>query len=232
MVGIMVDNEPEALIQIDSAAGDAKTKLILAGEILFAKNGLQGASMREIASRGGQGNHFAVQYHFGSRDGLVKGIFDYRMQQMEEVRCRMLLRAEAAGRLKDARTLLDIVMLPQLELQDADGNHSYASFLSQYLLQSRSPEFGDFGGELPPHLDRALKLLRERVDYLPSHVAQRRLIGVSLMFLNILMRHHGVGQEEAAESFDEALEDTMEQIVLAMCMPLRISNQALQLFKE
>lgn len=201
---------------------DGKTRLILAGERLFAQNGIQGASMREIASQAGQGNHAAVQYHFGSREGLVRAIFDFRMEQMEEARGAMLRDAEAAGRLKDARTILEIVLLPQLDLQDADGNHSYASFLSQYLLQSRSPEFGDFSGSEPPNLTRALHLLRERVDYLPPYVAQRRLISVSLMFLNILVRHHGTDGELYGETFEEALEDTMEQIVTVMCLPLRI----------
>ena len=201
-----------------------KTRLILAGEILFAKSGINGASMREIAVRAGQRNHFAVQYHFGSREGLVRAIFDYRMEQMEEIRGAMLAKAKANGRLKDARSLLDIIFLPQLQLQDADGNHSYASFLSQYLLRSRSEVFGDFGGASPPFLTTALELLRERLGYLPSAVAQRRLVGVSLMFLNILVRHHGESRGSNYESFDDSLEDTMEQIVAAMCMPLRLTQ--------
>lgn len=203
---------------------DGKTRLILAGERLFAKGGVNGASMREIASQAGQGNHAAVQYHFGSREGLVRAIFDYRMEQMEDARGAMLRDAEEGGRLKDARTILEIILLPQLDLHDADGNHSYASFLSQYLLQSRSPEFGDFSGSEPPNLTRALQLLRERVDYLPPYVAQRRLISISLMFLNILMRHHGTDELAFGETFEDALEDTMEQIVAVMCMPLRLSG--------
>ena len=215
-------DEQKALFESDGM--DGKTRLILAGEQSFAKNGINGASMREIASRAGQGNHAAVQYHFGSREGLVRAIFDYRMEQMEEARGAMLVSAERQGRLKDARTLLEIVLLPQLDLQDADGNHSYASFLSQYLLRSRSPEFGDFSGTEPPNLTRALRLLRERVDYLPPYVAQRRLISISLMFLNILVRHHGTDEIAFGEGFEEALEDTMEQIVMVMCMPLRIAQ--------
>lgn len=203
---------------------DGKSRLILAGERLFAEGGIQGASMREIAARAGQGNHAAVQYHFGSREGLVRAIFDYRMEQMEDARGAMLVSAHQSGLLKDARTLLEIVLLPQLDLQDADGNHSYASFLSQYLLQSRSPEFGDFSGSEPPNLTRALQLLRDRVDYLPPYVAQRRLISVSLMFLNILVRHHGTDSEIYGETFEQALEDTMEQIVTVMCMPLRLGS--------
>ncbi|AEG50676.1 regulatory protein TetR [Sphingobium chlorophenolicum L-1] len=210
------------LINADGAESlDGKTRLILAGEQLFAESGIQGASMREIASRAGQGNHAAVQYHFGSRDGLVRAIFDYRMEQMEEARGAMLGRAKSCGLLKDAQTILEIILLPQLDLHDADGNHSYARFLSQYLLQSRSPKFGDFSGSEPPNLTMALKLLRERVDYLPPFVAQRRLISVSLMFLNILVRHHGTDSALFGETFEQALDDTMEQIVNVMCMPLR-----------
>jgi AcrR family transcriptional regulator len=204
---------------------DGKTRLILAGEQLFAKSGINGASMREIATRAGQGNHAAVQYHFGSREGLVRAIFDYRMEQMEAARGAMLDRAHTLGQVKDARTILEIILLPQLELQDADGNQSYASFLSQYLLQSRSPEFGDFSGSEPPNLTHALHLMRDRVDYLPPYVAQRRLISVSLMFLNILVRHHGTDETAFGESFHDALEDTMEQIVDVMCMPLRLTRR-------
>jgi AcrR family transcriptional regulator len=200
---------------------DGRTRLILAGEQLFAKSGINGASMREIATKAGQANHAAVQYHFGSRQGLVRAIFDYRMEQMEEARGAMLEQALKDDRLKDARSILEIVLLPQLDLQDADGVHSYASFLSQYLLQSSSPEFGDFGGSELPNLTRAFDLLRKRVDYLPPNVAQRRLISISLMFLNILVRHHGINETAFGESFACALEDTMEQIVTVMCMPLR-----------
>jgi AcrR family transcriptional regulator len=209
----------------DREVGDLKQRMILIGEVVFADNGIAGASMREIASKAGQRNHYAVQYHFGSREGLVKAIFDYRMQQMEPAREAMLARAENDGLLTDARTLLDIVMLPQLDLEDAEGNHSYASFLSQYLLRSRSTLFGDFGSESPPFLQRTLDLLRDRLAYLPTPVAQRRLVNGCLMFLNMLVTHRGTGAgDDIGERFEHALEDTMEMIVTSICMPLRTSR--------
>jgi AcrR family transcriptional regulator len=209
----------------DGDAGDVKERMILIGEVVFANHGLTGASMRSIASKAGQRNHYAVQYHFGSREGLVKAIFDYRMRQMEPARQRMLEQAERDGLLTDARTLLDAIMLPQLDLEDAEGNHSYASFLSQYLLRSRSASFGDFGSESPPHLQRALDLLRERLGYLPTPVAQRRLVNGCLMFLNMLVTHRGSGASDYMEErFEHALEDTMEMIVTSICMPLRTAR--------
>jgi AcrR family transcriptional regulator len=210
---------------VDSEQVGVKERMILVGEVLFAEHGIAGASLREIASKAGQRNHGAVQYHFESRDGLIRAIFDYRMEQMETARCRMLEQAEANGLLQDARTLLDIIMLPQLDLEDVDGNHSYASFLSQHLLRSRSTRFGDFGSPSPPHLARALDLLRARIAYLPTQVAQRRLVNGCLMFLNILVSHHGRGGPgDLEEPFELALEDTMEMIVSSICMPLRTTH--------
>jgi AcrR family transcriptional regulator len=199
--------------------------MILVAEALFAEGGVNGVSMRKIASQAGQGNHFAVQYNFGSREGLVEAIFDYRMEQMEPIRARMLAAAEAKGRLEDARTLLDMIYLPQLELPDGEGHHSYAGFLSQYLMRSRSHRFGDFGGGPHPHLARIFELLRKRLSYLPEDVAQRRLVTASFMFLAILARHETFETRAAGEeSFAAALDDTIEQIVGCVCAPLRLDK--------
>lgn len=205
---------------------DGKVRMILVAEALFAEGGINGVSMREIASKAGQGNHFAVQYHFGSREGLVEAIFDYRMEQMEPIRQRMLEAAERSGRLNDARTLLDIVLLPQLELPDGDGHHSYAGFLSQYLMRSRSHQFGDFGGTAHASLNRTFELLRTRLHYLPEEVAQRRLVTGSFMFLAILSRYETFEARPAGEeSFEAALDDTVEQIVSCVCAPLRLDTR-------
>lgn len=95
---------------------DGRTKLILAAEKLFARGGIEGVSLREIAAAAGQGNHHAVQYHFRSREGLVQAVFDYRMWQMEDRRGEMLKAAKSAGKLDDARTIMEVIFLPQLDL--------------------------------------------------------------------------------------------------------------------
>jgi AcrR family transcriptional regulator len=200
---------------------NGKTKLILAAEKLFARGGIEGVSLREIAAAAGQGNHHAVQYHFGSREGLVQAVFAFRMEQMEERRAEMLAAAEAAGKLGDARTIVEIIFLPQLELPGQHGNHSYANFLCQYLLRNEATEFGDFGSELPPYIDRALALLRQRLAFLPDSIAQRRLITACFMFLNMLTAYSDDRiRTPDDESFEDAVSDTLGQIVVATCMPL------------
>jgi len=195
-------------------------QIILAAEKLFAKTGIDSVSLREIAAKAHQRNNYAVQYHFGSRENLVRAIFSHRMEQMEEQRGQMLLEAERSGTLHDIRTLLEMVYLPQLRLLDADGNHSYANFLCQYLLRQRSQEFGDFGTQLPAHLDQILRLLRIRLGHLPTAAAQRRLVSASLVFLNILMVYGETANSKSrTEDFATALRDTMSQIELAIGSP-------------
>jgi AcrR family transcriptional regulator len=202
---------------------DAREKLILAAEILFARGGFETVSLREIAAAAGQRNHHAVQYHFGSREGIVTAIFRYRMIQMEGRRGEMLAQAEQAGLLNDARTVMEIIFLPQLELPRQQGNHSYANFLCQYLLRNEGTRFGDFGAILPENIDRALRLLRERLCFLPESIAQRRLVTACFMFLNMLSAYSDDRIRAIEdESFQEAIDDTLDQIVVATTMPLRI----------
>lgn len=204
---------------------DAKTRLILAAETLFAKGGIDGVSLREIANAAGQRNHHAVQYHFGTRETLVQAVFDFRMDQMEAMRGNMLDAARQTGTLTDARTIMEIIFLPQLQLIDAHGDHSYANFLCQYLLRNTDTDFGRFGGHLPPNIAEALALLRARLDFLPDDAAQRRLITACFMFLNILASHtRDAADHRVNEAFEAALDDTLDQIVEATCMPISAAS--------
>lgn len=200
----------------------ARERLVRVGERLFARGGINGVSLREIASKADQKNHSAVQYHFGSREGLVQAIFDSRMLEMEPTRERMLHAAELAGTLGEVRALMDIVYLPQLELEGARGSQSYAAFLAQYLLRVRSHEFGVFSPHTPPHLARTLVLLRRSVAHLPEEVAQRRLVSCSLMFLHILVEQ-GHPESRASEGFEAALEDTLSQMVRVLAAPYELA---------
>ena len=195
-----------------------KIALILAAEIAFARDGIDGASLRDIAAKAGQRNHHAVQYHFGERESLVQAVFDYRMDQMEAARGAMLQAARQAGRICLTRAIAETIFLPQIELIDEHGDNSYAAFLSEYLLRYQGSRFGQFGERIAPNLDETLQLLRDLLDNLPEAAAQRRLVTACFMFLNILIIHTR-GGNAGAESFEAALEDTLDQIVLSLEAP-------------
>lgn len=64
---------------------ETREKLIRAGEEVFAAQGVHGAQLRDIVRLAGQSNPSAVQYHFGSRAGLLDAVMAERQTRTEQV---------------------------------------------------------------------------------------------------------------------------------------------------
>ncbi|MET9295536.1 helix-turn-helix domain-containing protein [Streptomyces sp. NPDC003077] len=60
-----------------------RDKLIRAAEEVFAAQGVDGAQLRDIVRLAGQSNPSAVQYHFGSRAGLLDAVMAGRQARTE-----------------------------------------------------------------------------------------------------------------------------------------------------
>jgi AcrR family transcriptional regulator len=81
-----------------SAHAATKEKILNAAERLFARNGLERVSMRDI-TQAASVNLAAINYHFGSKDGLIEAVFDRRLTPLNEQRLAALGVVEkAAGR--------------------------------------------------------------------------------------------------------------------------------------
>ncbi|WP_069884421.1 TetR family transcriptional regulator [Streptomyces luteocolor] len=83
-----------------TSGGETREKLIRAGEEVFAAQGVDGAQLRDIVRLAGQSNPSAVQYHFGSRGGLLDAVMASRQQRTERVLTAELARlddGDAAG---------------------------------------------------------------------------------------------------------------------------------------
>ncbi|MFI9052796.1 TetR/AcrR family transcriptional regulator [Streptomyces sp. NPDC053427] len=76
---------------------ETREKLIRAAEEIFAAQGVDGAQMRDIVRLAGQGNPSAVQYHFGSRGGLLDAVMAGRLARTEAALAPLLTTVEAAG---------------------------------------------------------------------------------------------------------------------------------------
>ncbi|MFD7325068.1 TetR/AcrR family transcriptional regulator [Streptomyces sp. NPDC059875] len=64
---------------------ETRDKLIRAAEEVFAAQGVDGAQLRDIVALAGQSNPSAVQYHFGSRGGLLDAVMAGRQRRTEKV---------------------------------------------------------------------------------------------------------------------------------------------------
>lgn len=203
-------------------ASDSKIQLILAGERMFARMGIDGASLREIAVAAGHGNNNAVRYHFGSREGLIQAIFRYRVAQLEPTRCRLMAMVDEKGLTGDARSLFEVIALPHLTLRDTEGRFSYAAFLLQYLLHYRPKGMihaADDAGAISPSLHRAMKLLEERVFYLSPDAIQRRIMVATSMFLTVLINAENRLPTPTPAEFRGIIDDTLCQMVASITAP-------------
>ena len=83
------------MISLTSVGPSRSTKetLVVTAERLFAERGIDGVSIRQITLEAGLGNNSAVTYHFESKAGLVRAIFEYRVPYLTER--RRLLWAQA-----------------------------------------------------------------------------------------------------------------------------------------
>lgn len=115
---------------------DAETRLLTAAEIVFAEKGHEKASLRELTSRAGV-NLAAVNYHFGSKDGLVTAVFERLSRRVNRARMKELdryVRERAqAGAPLELRDILTIFARPYL---DGDADHG-GLLLARLILQHR-----------------------------------------------------------------------------------------------
>ncbi|MBB3926835.1 AcrR family transcriptional regulator [Sphingobium jiangsuense] len=201
---------------------DSKVQLILAGERLFARRGMEGASLREIAVAAGHGNNNAVRYHFGSKEGLVQAIFLHRVAQLEPLRHRLIGRVDERKLTGDVRSLMEVIVLPYLTLRDSEGRFSYPSFLLQYLLHYRPKGMmhaADDASAVSPSLHRTMDLLRRRLFYLAPEAVERRIMVATSTFLAVLINTENLLLQPDRNEFRSIIDDTLCQMVASLTAP-------------
>ncbi|HEX4223912.1 MAG TPA: helix-turn-helix domain-containing protein [Pseudonocardiaceae bacterium] len=119
----------------------AMDKLMDAAERLYAEHGFAGVSIRQICAAAGQRNNSVVQYHFSSRDELIKAIIDRHVLAVDEY--RMALMGELAGKPEvSLRDRVSCLVLPSV-LHNIDlGTPSWhARFMAQALVEPSLREY-------------------------------------------------------------------------------------------
>ncbi|HSO05605.1 MAG TPA: TetR family transcriptional regulator [Pelomicrobium sp.] len=80
----------------DRASPATKDRILDAAEALFMEQGFSGTSLRNITARAGV-NLAAVNYHFGSKEELVKAVFSRRLTPLNRERVAVLDELERAA---------------------------------------------------------------------------------------------------------------------------------------
>jgi AcrR family transcriptional regulator len=183
--------------------------LLDAAEELFADVGINRTSLRAITSRA-NANLAAVNYHFGSKDGLVKAVFNRRLGPMNAERLRRLtnLEAEAADGTVGLEAILDAFFRPVFEVDL--GSHerleivrrligrlfSEAEHERDRILES---QFGEVGPRFIAALGRALPAVPFEVLLWRFHFAIGAIIQLTLHGTAIDAQSRGLCDPKDAE---------------------------------
>jgi AcrR family transcriptional regulator len=82
-------------------AGETRDLILAAAERLYAEHGVLVVSNRQVGEAAGQGNNFAVGYHFGTRIELVRAIVRKHTEPIELIRQRMVTEIADSTDLRD-----------------------------------------------------------------------------------------------------------------------------------
>lgn len=157
------------------AGADTRVALILAAERLIAENGIDGVSLRQINAEAGQRNLSAAHYHFGSKDALIRSIYEYRLGSVNRRRQAMLDAIHADGLAEDMRSVVATIVRPIVdEIEGSDGGSFYIRFLAQAIGHPQGSTRRYFDSAVTEATSEAYELIaRARPDISDRILGQR-----------------------------------------------------------
>lgn len=167
--------------------GGARERLILAAEQLIAERG-QAVPLRDIAAAAGQRNNSAIQYHFGSRDGLIEAVVELRLATLE-VRRLELLAEQAGSGVSGVHELVEALVIPMFELSDRYGINHYARFLEQIHTHPAVTDAANLASEGRTSVRVIMRELERELTELPKRLRVRRLRALPTVLFALLADH-------------------------------------------
>lgn len=161
--------------------GPGARKLLLAVEEIIAERGIEGASIREILRVAKHGNNSAIYRYFGSKELLIRAIYDVRQAEVDD--CRMMRMQGLAPLPDDIRGLLELFLLPVLDAFQGRQRWIYSQFILHLILNDPFDEAFDNARE-GPAVRLVHQALRSRCAAMSDQVFTVRL---SVAVTNFLM---------------------------------------------
>lgn len=199
-----------------------KDRLLDAAERLFARDGVQGARIRDINELAGARNPSALHYHFGSRGAVVEAILMRYQTPIDEQAAAALDGLEATGQQPTERQIIEAVVRPEVAALDTQSGRDCVRIIPQLLpALSRNLRAGVV---LPttPGSRRILTMLDERMATrsLPEHLRRERLVTYAVVFTTMLgERAHALEEGGdllmSGDEFAVHMVDTLEAMLVA-----------------
>lgn len=201
---------------------DTRLALMRAAEQLFAQQGVDRVSLREIAIAAGQRNVSAATYHFGSKRELIEAILERHSIPVQES-WGPALAADTEHKLP-LHELIELLVKPMVaKIDDPDGGRCYLE-LSAELVASRSfPMMGMRVASTPGTQEMAKRIAEHGAEVPPMVriIRSTRLAGILFGSIGDYLRLINNGVEIPRQLFVADLVNAMVAVARAEAPVIR-----------
>jgi len=176
-----------------------KAVLLREAERLFARRGLYQVTVREILQAAGQRNVSAINYHFGSRDGVLNAILVRHGDPTDIARGEFLAQC---GRDASSRELIAALVLPYAAHLATSSGRDYLRIVAQ--LSAVFSAWRDPNPGTGPHVREILGILEQRPQSLPPAIRSERVIELIMLMTVAMAERARVIEAGRAVELDEA----------------------------
>jgi AcrR family transcriptional regulator len=170
----------------DSRPNSTRERLLDTAERLFAEHGFAATSLRTLTEAAGA-NVAAVNYHFGSKEGLLRAVVERAMTSVNGERLRLLEELRASGHKPTAEELVRAFVVTGASLVERSGERgpAVARFLGRVMFETDPAIRRLFGNEVALVEGQYLDALQSALPQLPpEEVAFRYRAMVGLLGLH------------------------------------------------
>ena len=163
------------MFDVMGTAGErARNTMVDAAERLMAERGIDAVPLRDVLEAAGQRNKSAAHYHFGSREGLIRGIIETRMAPIDDARRELLANAAESNRSPSTADLVTALVEPLADATVRHRHSCYARFLARSYAEpvwAKAVEESDFGSAFR----HWRQLLHEHLGAIPESLRRARI---------------------------------------------------------
>jgi AcrR family transcriptional regulator len=158
---------------------DTKKSILDSAEKLFARNGFYATSLRMLTKEAGV-NLAAVNYHFGSKEELIKAVIERRILPLNKIRIERMQKikdnAGAVGYPPDIREILLAFFEPTFEFRKSGrGAQDFISLIGRAFSDQRHTVREIFLNMVEPVFQLLFELLCDALPSLPKNIVYLRL---------------------------------------------------------
>jgi len=204
--------------------------IMAAAERLFAEHGIAAVSSRQIAEAAGQGNTAVVGYHFGTKEGLIRAIFQRHSEEIEVIRARLASSvAKSSGprppdardpgpRAPSLRDWVDCLVRPSTEHLAALGSPTWFARFGAQLMTDPVLRVTVLFDEVlgSPAMRRILPALKRCLSGLPDNVRREREDMARQLIVHVIAQRErdlADGRPTPRATWDDAATGLVDAIV-------------------